>query len=128
LASGGKTGDKIRVIAECEKSECNASMTVRAETTDTNENSGENSSIYTYQVLQQQGRHVCERKPHKVRFSVTASARLTTPLIPSRFIEKARQDQQTLYTLPAWDLDIHKDAAHKENAVHKEDAVHKDVD
>lgn len=35
LSSGGKAGDKIRVIAECEKSECPDLKTTRTETVDT---------------------------------------------------------------------------------------------
>lgn len=31
---------------------------------------------------------------------------LVTALILSRFIEKARQDQQSPYALPAWDKDL----------------------
>lgn len=37
------------------------------------------------------------------------SACLTIPLILLRFIEKARQDQQTPYALPAWDKAMDKD-------------------
>jgi acyl-coenzyme A thioesterase 13 len=35
LSAGGKAGDKIRVIAECEKSKCPGSTPIRTETTDT---------------------------------------------------------------------------------------------
>lgn len=40
-----------------------------------------------------------------MRSSRGACTCLVTVLILSRFIEKARQDQQSLYSLPAWDKD-----------------------